>query len=404
MSAVLRMIDPQALGALAGTHELLLQLIEDLPMRDCNKRFDPTLPSAGWLLGRAVFIELHLLRGVVRGETDLADRVRHLFDREPPHAGAVDAELPPRDHLLNWANEVFDQHLTWLANPGQLPAHAWLQESWLVWHLAQREALLYEWLLAVLTARSADSDDEAYVVSNPLQAELPTDDSIRIEQGHYRVGARGGPVFPVETPPQVVELHAYRISRKPVSNAEYLAFIDDGGYRDDGWWDDDGKHWLNSSNAQAPWLWRRDANDHWYTTGVNGAMDLYANEPVSGLSAHEARAFAAWASARGQGLNGAVPQHEYQWEVAARLGQIAAFGRSWEWCANAFHHYPDFVAPDEPMLLSCTGETDLSLRGGCLHTQPSLRRTSLRLCGDPTRRTLFAGTRLVMPPGKAAWE
>ena len=49
------MIEPQALGALSGAHELLLQLIEDLPARDCNRRFDPRLPSAGWLLGRAVF-------------------------------------------------------------------------------------------------------------------------------------------------------------------------------------------------------------------------------------------------------------------------------------------------------------------------------------------------------------
>ena len=51
------MIEPQALGALAGAHELLLQLVENLPARDCNRRFDPQLPSAGWLLGRAAPME-----------------------------------------------------------------------------------------------------------------------------------------------------------------------------------------------------------------------------------------------------------------------------------------------------------------------------------------------------------
>lgn len=110
------MIEPQALGALSGTHELLLQLIEDLPARDCNRRFDPQLPSAGWLLGRAVYLELHLLRGLVMGDDDLAGRVRRLFDEAQFPRSELDAQLPPRDHLLNWAGEVFDQDLSMLAN------------------------------------------------------------------------------------------------------------------------------------------------------------------------------------------------------------------------------------------------------------------------------------------------
>ena len=49
------MIEPQAPGALSGAHELLLQLIEDLPACDCNRPFDSQLPSAGWLLGEAAW-------------------------------------------------------------------------------------------------------------------------------------------------------------------------------------------------------------------------------------------------------------------------------------------------------------------------------------------------------------
>ena len=134
-------------------------------------------------------------------------------------------------------------------------------------------------------------------------------------------------------------------------------------------------------------------------------MDLLQDEPVSGLGAHEARAYATWAAARGKGLAGAVPQHEYQWETAARLGEIEMYGRSWEWCANAFHHYPGYPQPSDSALEPCTGDADgFMLRGGCLHTQPGLRRSTFRLCAAADRRDLFAGTRLVMPPGKAAWE
>ena len=398
-------MDPQALGALAGTHALLLQLIEGLPPRDTNRCFDPQLPSAGWLLGRAVFLELHLLRSVVMQDDDLAARVRHLFDDEHRPPTDVEAQLPARDHLLNWATEVFDQHLVWLANPGHLPSHPLLENGWLVWHLAQRHALIYERLLALLTARSAQHGHSDHLVAEVLQPRPARADSVRIEQGHYRVGAREGVVMHHEEPAQVVELHAYRICRHPVSNAEYLAFMLDDGYRNDDWWDVPGREWRDTCLAEAPWQWRRDTAGHWYGSGTNGAMDLQADDPVTGLSAHEARAYAAWASAHADSLTGAVPQHEYQWEVAARLGEIESVGRSWEWCANTFHVYPDHQAPSDAQLAPCTTLDDAGmLRGGCLHTQPSLRRSTFRLCAMPQQRTLFAGTRMVLPPGKAAWE
>lgn len=395
--------DHQSLGALASIQQLLLQLVETLPPRDCNRSFDG-LPSAGWLLGRAVYVELHLVRGVVMGDDDLAGRVRHLFaDRTPP--AESEQLLPPQEHLLNWAREALDQHLTWLANPGQLPAHALLEEGQLVWQLVQQHALSYERLLATITARSAHRERGDYQVTDVLSPQAPNDDSRRIDQGHYRIGERDGVGLANEKPAQLVELHSFRISRLPVTNSEYLAFMADGGYRDDGWWDDAGKAWRRESLATAPWGWRQDAQQQWYGIGTNGPLDLHPEDAVAGLSAHEARAYAAWASARGNGLTGAVPQHEYQWEVAARLGQIEYFGRSWEWCANSFHTYPDYQAPASEVFDMCPDDTEWQvLRGGCLHTQPSLRRSTFRRCALPSERALFAGTRLVMPPGKAAWE
>jgi iron(II)-dependent oxidoreductase len=211
------MTDPQALGALANIHELQLRLVETLPPGECNRRFEHGLPSAGWLLGRAVYLELHLLRNRVRGDDDLASRVRHLFDNARSPAAALDAKLPPQDHLLSWAHEIFDEHLVWLANPGMLPDHPLLADGWLVWQLAQHQALIYERLLTVLTARSARRSGRDYRVSEVLMGRLPRDDSTRIERGHYRIGARGGPVLGNEQPAQLVELHAFRISRAPAA-------------------------------------------------------------------------------------------------------------------------------------------------------------------------------------------
>jgi iron(II)-dependent oxidoreductase len=400
------MIPPQTLGALANAHELIVRLVEQCPARDVNRSPDGRLASAGWLLGRAVYLETYLLREKLLGDDDLSSRVRHLFGPGIGPGPEIDAMLPPLDHLLNWAMEIFDHHLTLLANPGLLPEHPWLHDGWLPAWLVQRHALVYEAMLSGQTARSmARHRDDFAVEEHRLEPILPRADAVRVDQGHYRIGARDGVVMDCEQPVQIVELHSFRIQRLPVSNAEYLAFIQDGGYQSGEWWDEQGAAWLAQTPHRAPWNWRQDMQGEWYAIGMNGAMNLHAGEPVSGLSAHEANAFAAWASAKGEGLSGAVPQHEYQWETAARMGLLEGTGRAWEWCANAFHAYDGYEAPKEPELATRNLEQGhISLRGASLHTQPSLRRASFRRGAAAEQNTLFAGTRLVLPPGKAAWE
>jgi len=399
------MIPPQTLGSLAGIHELLTELVDKLSPRDVNRHFHPQVPSMGWLLGKAVYLETYLLRERLLEDNDLTERVRHLFGPGVQPGEDIDAQLPPQEHLLNWALEIFDHHLTLLANPGMLPQHPWLQDGWLPAYLAQRHAQTYEQMLSCLNARAISRDRGEHQVGQVLKPQKPEADALRIDQGHYRIGAREGVVMDCEQPHQMVELHSYRIARRPVSNAEYLAFVLDGGYRTRDWWDQAGWQWRSDNAVSAPWHWRQDAQQHWYAIGINGALDLHPAEPVGGLSAHEARAFAAWASANGKGLSGAVPQHEYQWEVAARMGALELTGRAWEWCANDFHSYADYQEPADPALASAGLDSgNISLRGACLHTQASLRRASYRRGAGAGNNTLFAGTRLVIPPGKAAWE
>ncbi len=399
------MIPAQTLGALASIHELLTQLVEQASSREVNRSPDPRLPSLGWLLGRAVYLETYLLRERLLEDDDLTRRVRHLFGPDTHYGEATDRALPPQDHLLNWALEIFGHHLTLLANPGMLPEHPWLQDGWLPAWLAQQHALSYERMLSTMTAWRLDREADEFLVEQPLEARRPQVDAVRIDQGHYRIGARKGVVLDCELPTQMVELHSFRIQKQPVSNAEYLAFIQDGGYQTGEWWDEDSSTWLAGTGHKAPWHWRQDRNGHWYGVGMNGPMPLFADQPVSGLTAHEANAFAAWASANGEGLSGAVPQHEYQWETAARMGLLENTGRAWEWCANRLHPYDGYEAPVEPELATRGLDDGLvSLRGASLHTQPTLRRASFRRGAAADDNTLFAGTRLVIPPGKAAWE
>jgi iron(II)-dependent oxidoreductase len=393
------MTSPQILGQLSGLQAMMRELVTSVPSAEANARFDPELPCLAWYLGRSVYRETYWLREVLAGDPDLTRRVRKLFTPADLALEEQCTRLPPPDHLINWAQEIQDEHLRRLATPGELPAHPLLRNDRLQWFLLQETARDYEAMLSVLLARRL-STPTPYRVAEPLMARMPAPELAEVNQGHYRVGSRDEPfAYDNELPPQAVELSGFRIAKRPVTNAEYLAFMEAGGYERQDLWTDEGRGWPAQSKVAAPWQWRRDPEGNWYEMALNGPVDLAAEEPVSGINRHEAAAVAAWASGLGGDLIGAVLQHEYQWEVAARTGVIEGTGRIWEWCANPFHPYPELSPfPDGTVSEPFFGGGHFSLRGASLHTQRCLRRASFRNWALPQARCRFAGIRLVFPP------
>lgn len=388
------------LGPLSGLQELQRQLLGSVPEADIHRCFRPGLGSLGWYLGRSVFREGLWLDEVVRGDQGITGPLRHLFAPGPLPLAERCAALPPRAHLLAWAEQIQDEHLRRLANPGALPDHPLLVEHRLQWFLLQEAAKDYERMLAVLHQRRLSQHLTGFRVTDPLTPRPPSLDLMKVHQGHYRVGSRQEPAaYDNELPPQAVQLSSFRIARRPVSQAEFLGFLIAGGYQDRSLWTEAGWQWRERDGIGHPGPWRRDDRGNWYGIGLNGPLMLLPEQPVLGLSHHEALAFAAWVSAQGGASAGAVLQHEYQWEVAARAGELEGMGQVWEWCANPFHPYPGFSPfPDASTSEIHFGEAQPSLRGGCLHTQPVLRRLSLRHWAPAEDRTGFAGLRLVFPP------
>jgi len=375
------MTAPQTLGKLSNIHQLLNQLIQDLPASEINRRFHRELPSMGWLRGRSVYLELYWLQETLLQDNSLSHRVKHLFATETPNPEQPDTLLPPKDHLLNWAMEIQEHNLTLLANPRTLPNHPWLRNGWLGEYLLQSHGRIYERMISVLAARALQQSSSDYISQSPLRARPPELSTMEVSQGHYRIGAREGVVFDNEQPIQMVELNNFRICLQPVSNAEYLGFLQD------------------QEADHVPWHWRQDQQGNWYAMGLNGPMELQPDDPVSGLSQRQALAYACWASVSAEGFKGAILQHEYQWEAATRTQGLSGFGRVWEWCSNSYQPYADYEAPVDPEMV--TREFDgehFSQRGGCLHTQPSLRRISYRQSGKACDNFQFTGARLVLPP------
>lgn len=394
------MISPTLLGALSNLHHLMMNLAEQMPDADFNRQYHPDLGSFGHILGQCVFRELYWLRGVIGGDGDLGERVRPLFAPGELNLRQQCGQLPPKDHLLNWAAEIQDHHLMLLANPRLLPEHPLLaEETGILPFIVQEHARAYEQLLSLLSLRQLQGLAGGYSPKAVLASQAPVCDAVDVTQGVYRIGSRFDPwAYDNELPPQMIKLSNFRIARRPVSNAEYLAFMEDGGYgRESLWWR--GGEWLKTEASGAPSHWRRDAAGHWYGIGLNGPFDLIGGEPVYGINHYEASAFAVWTSERGGDTAGAILQHEYQWETAQRTQVLENPGRVWEWCANTFEPYSEYQAPPEPQRTTPDFDDEhRSLRGGCLHTQPTLRRPSFRNRGLPHQQFLFAGARLVFPP------
>ncbi len=211
--------------------------------------------------------------------------------------------------------------------------------------------------------------------------------------GVQRIGWSGeGYCFDNECPAHEVLLPPARIARGLVTNAQWLEFIADGGYRTPSLWLSDGWAAVEAEGWQAPGYWcERDGG--WLGLTLAGLKPLDLHAPVGHVSYYEADAFARWA---GKDL-----PTEAQWEVAATAGLIAdAFGVAWQWTRSAYSPYPGYRAADGA-LGEYNGKfmiNQMVLRGSSHATPSGHARLSYRNFFPPSARWQFSGVRLAEYP------
>ena len=215
-------------------------------------------------------------------------------------------------------------------------------------------------------------------------------------------------------------LRPYRLADRLVTNAEWLAFMQDDGYRRPEFWLSDGWAQVAAQGWTAPLYWEpieATPPTDWSAFGLDGLQPLDPHAPVAHVSFYEADAFARWKGLR-------LPT-EAEWEHAARdlpvegvflesglLKPAAAihagrprlrqmFGDVWEWTASAYSPYPGF-RPDVGAVGEYNGKFMINqcvLRGGSCVTAQAHVRATYRNFFQPHQRWQFSGLRLAADAG-----
>ncbi|WP_416137909.1 selenoneine synthase SenA [Halomonas sp. HK25] len=422
-----------------------LALMQDiLEARDLGPRLTIVNPPL-WELGHLGFFHDHFALRELYGLPDyrLADAER-LFDSSSiAHDDRWSLPLPSREQTLDYLARVQRAMLERLPDGEASPAQSYVYQLTTLHEDMHGEAFLYT--RQTLGDPAPDLGTPPHDVNaapdhEPSAGALTGD--VDIPGGRHRLGSDDSVAFRFdnEKPPMEVEIAPFSIARAPVTNAEFAAFVDDGGYTRRELWSEAGWRWRQQQQAQAPVYWRRDANGRWEARRFDRWLPLPLLQPVMNVSWYEAEAWCQWAGRR-------LPS-EAEWEVAAsrepspdgaalapgkrrfpwgdtppdaRLANLdgwrlatldvaalpdgdSAFGcrqmlgNVWEWTASPFGPFPGF----EPELYRDYSapwfkEGRYVLRGGAWATRGRLIHNGYRNFFTPERQDILAGFRTCAP-------
>jgi ergothioneine biosynthesis protein EgtB len=395
-----------------------LSLAIAAPLSDADATLQP-MPDASpakWHLAHTTwFFETFVLRDHADGHRLYDERWAYLFNsyyegegERHPRAERGMLSRPSLDEIRAWRAYV-DEAVA-VALPGLPNAALALAELGLNHEQQHQELMLMD--LQATFARNP-LDPALWPGTPPAPAPLaPGMQWVAGRQGLVDIGGAGdGFAFDCEGPRHRALLHPHALADRLVTNAEWLAFIEEGGYARPELWMADGWAWASENGIEAPLYWSR-ADGGWSRFALDGLRPLSPAEPVCHISWYEADAFARWAGAR-------LPREE-EWESAAAAldpaggnqldsagpvrprpappgeGIRQMFGDVWEWTMSAYAPWPGF-RPQEGTVGEYNGKfmcNQFVLRGGSCATPRGHLRASYRNFFYPHQRWMFSGLRL----------
>jgi iron(II)-dependent oxidoreductase len=405
---------------------LLTDCVEDAEL---TAQHSPLMSPLVWDLAHISNQEEQWLWRAVAGQEALRPEIDSLYDAfEHPRAARPALPLLAPSEARAYASDVRDRVLDVLHH-APLEGRPLVDAAFAFGMIAQHEQQHDETMLITHQLRRGPAALDA---PEPPPAGdttgLPAE--VRVPGGPFTMGTSAEPwALDNERPAHTRVVPEFFIDTVPVTNGAYMAFIADGGYRDERWWAPEGWAQIRSHGIGAPLFWRREAGQ-WLRRRFGVVEPVPADEPVLHVSWYEADAYARWAGRR-------LPTEE-EWEKAARhdpvsgrsrrypwgdedptpahanlgqrhlrpaaagsypagrspLGVRQLIGDVWEWTSSDFLPYPGFVAfPYREYSEVFFGPAHKVLRGGSFAVDPVACRGTFRNWDLPVRRQIFSGFR-----------
>lgn len=385
-------------------------LVEPLSAEDMMLQSMEDASPAKWHLAHTTwFFEEFILRKYLPDYRSPDDRFAVLFNSYYAQAGPRHVRdkrglisRPGLEDVFSYRGHVEDA-LNGLLETGAGDAETVLKLTELgCHHEMQHQELLVTDLLHGL---SFNPLLPTYLAPEPMPVQNQVDLSFdRFDGGLVEIGhSSSGFAYDCEQPRHQVYIPDYKLANRAVTNRDWIAFIEDGGYEKEPLWLSEGWAVRNREDWTHPLYWWRQ-DDEWWSFTLRGAQPVNLDAPVVHVSYYEADAFARWAGAR-------LPT-EAEWENAAASVEIdgnfmersalrplpgtSLWGDVWVWTQSPFTPYPGFRAPD-----GAIGEyngkfmvNQMVLRGGSCATPKAQMRASYRTFFYPHQRWQMLGLRL----------
>ncbi|HTV03562.1 MAG TPA: SUMF1/EgtB/PvdO family nonheme iron enzyme, partial [Luteitalea sp.] len=341
----------------------------------------------------------------------------------------------PADDAVQAFVEAADERVRQALRDGDLdqPGHPLMDRGDAVWAILEHEAmhqetLLYMWHRLPHDAKRAPADYRVVVTPG-----AETQGDVEVPAGQACLGATRGEIafgWDNEFPGPVVDVPAFRIQRLDVTNGDFLAFVEAGGYRDPQWWTDADWTWIRDEGHEHPMFWTRTGSA-WAWHGMFEDLPLPLAWPAY-VSYAEANAYARWTGRRlpteaeFQRAAYATPDggwRQHPWGDAAPTAAHGVFdfhswepqpvgthpagqsawgihdlvGNGWEWTSTVFAGFPGFTPiPSYPEYSAdFFDQSHLVLKGGSQATARELLRPSFRNWFRPRYPYVYATFRTV---------
>ncbi len=346
----------------------------------------PLLNPPLWELGHiAWFAEWYVLREAQSSEPGAAKKPSLLtkgddwFDSNTvPHKSRWHLGLPSSGAMKTYCHEVLDRLFDKLER------------------ISNDDAALYPYRL-VLAHEYMHQEAFTYTLNTldlPLPAQLANlgfhpwaQGEISFDGGTFKMGSvrDQGFVFDNEKWEHTRHVAPFAMDATLVSNAQFMEFIEAGGYQKPQYWSEAGRTWLLQQDRSAPKGWVRDG-DSWSRQRFGQRVELSRRQPVRHVCLHEVKAYCAWAKRR-------LPTEE-EWEYAVLSEHPALrWGDLWEWTDSVFLPYAGFEADAYREYSAPWFSTHQVVRGASFATPEPLRSPKFRNFYMAERRDIFVGFR-----------